>query len=76
MMNLIKRLSRLFGMRSYMTSLKPCPCCGGRHILFKSVGFVYWPHRFVCDDCGFMIENAFADVLLDKWERIPREKEV
>ena len=50
-MNLIKSLARLFGKRSYMTNVKPCPCCGGRHILFvpsplSDLAF------FVCDDCG------------------------
>lgn len=71
-MNLIKRLSRLFSKRSYLTNVKPCPCCGGRHILFKPLTFFV---SFVCDDCGFMVEDPFADDLLYRWEKLPRKKE-
>ena len=72
-MNLIKRLARLFfGKRSYLTNVKPCPCCGGRHIRFKPMQFFF---IFVCDDCGFTIKEYYADNLLYRWEKLPRNKE-
>ena len=75
-MNLIKCLDRLFfGKRAYMTNVKPCPCCGGRHIRFKTVRGFLNINRFVCDDCGFEIENFYAEYLLTDWEKIPRPKE-
>ena len=72
-MDLIKRLSRLFGKRSYMTNVKPCPCCGGRHILFKPLPLSDLAF-FVCDDCGFKI-SGYAGDLLRNWEKLPRPKE-
>lgn len=71
-MNLIKRLARLFRKRSYIPNVKPCPCCGGRHIRFKQMQFFF---IFVCDDCGFTVEEPYSDVLLRRWEKLPRNKE-
>lgn len=67
-------LKRLFGKRAYMTNLKPCPCCGGRHILFKPAVFRLL-HHFVCDDCGFRLEGAGVDYMLEKWSALPRNTE-
>lgn len=74
-MNLIKRLSRLFGMRSYMTNLKPCPCCLGRNILFKPLFKLSDLGFFVCDDCGFTVGGYSAEHLIRDWEKLPRPKE-
>lgn len=74
-MNLIKRLSRLFSKRSYLTNVKPCPCYGGRHILFKTVRGFLNTNLFICDDCGFTVENFYAKNLLADWEKLPRKKE-
>ena len=73
-MNLIKSLARLFGKRSYMTNVKPCPCCGGRHIRFKPLFELQRLGFFVCDDCGFTIESYRAENLLRVWEKLPRPK--
>lgn len=72
MFNFLKRLFRR--RRVYLTALRPCPCCGGRHIRFKPSGQVSF-NRIICDDCGFTLENLLADSLLDDWEWIPRKKE-
>lgn len=72
MFDFIKRL--FVCKRTYLTSLKPCPCCGSRHIRFKPSGPVSF-HRIICDDCGFTIENLIADSLLNDWQWIPRKKE-
>ncbi len=76
MFDFIKRL--FVRKRTYLTNLKPCPCCGGRHILFKPAGRILGFrlfHRFVCDDCGFEFENVLAARLLADWEKLPRKKE-
>lgn len=72
MFDFIKRL--FVRKRTYLTSLKPCPCCGGRHIRFSPLGPISF-NRFICDDCGFTLESFHACSLLDEWETIPRKKE-
>lgn len=68
-------LKRLFGRRrAYLTNLRPCPCCGGRHIRYKSVTGFLNTNRIICDDCGFRHEAYSSKVLLAEWERIPRVK--
>ena len=78
MINLIKRLDRLFdhlfGKRSYLTNVKPCPCCGGRHILFEPLPSSDWAF-FVCEDCGFKFGSYRAEQLIRDWEKLPRPKE-
>lgn len=68
-------LKRLFGKRAYMTNIKPCPCCGGRHIRFSPMGPIFH-YRFICDDCGFRLEGAGVDYMLEKWSAFPRCKGV
>ena len=74
MFDFIKRI--FVRKRTYLTSLRPCPCCGGRHIRFRRAGCFDLFNRIICDDCGFTIGNRLANVLLDDWEKLPRKKEV
>lgn len=61
--------------RAYLTGLKPCPCCGGRHILFKpGVHIDYYP-GIICDDCGFACIGKSAPDLLNRWDALPRKEE-
>lgn len=73
MFDFIKRL--FVRKRTYLTSLKPCPCCGGKHIRFKAIRGFLNIHRIICDDCGFTMENIYSESLLADWEKIPRNKE-
>lgn len=73
MFDFIKRL--FVCKRAYLTALRPCPCCGGRHTRFKPAGLVDLFNHIICDDCGFTIEHGLADRLIENWEQIPRKKE-
>ncbi len=74
---MIDFLKRLLGIKPrpkvYLTELKPCPFCGGRHIQIFC-GILFHPYRIVCNDCRFRFEGYVPDLLIRKWESLPRKE--
>ena len=76
---MIDFLKRLLGIKPrpkvYLTVLKPCPCCGGRHLKHKIKSYFYLKFQEICcEDCGFYIEMSDGKFLISEWEQLLRKE--